>query len=194
MSHFETALKISHFETAFKYVILNEGPRSDHPADKGGLTHWGITHEVARAHRCLIHPNGINVMDVDQNVAKHIYLEDYWELDGVESIEVAIKLFDMGVNFGTKTAGRLTQETINSMSKSNLKVDGVLGKLSCAALNKLNPQKFLDQFEFFTDDRYADIVVNDLIRQFGRERILNGTQAAFLKGWLRRSNKRFYIN
>lgn len=173
---------MSHFDLAFRYAILNEGEQSNHPADRGGLTRWGITEGVAKAHRCMIHPVGIDVKKVNLDLARHIYLEDYWVFDGVKDATIAVKLFDMGVNFGVKTAVRLAQETINVMSKANLKVDGVLGKSSCAELNKLHPQKFLDQLEYLADDRYVDIVLN------------NRTQLVFLKGWLRRSNKRFYVS
>src|SRR5688572_9362650 len=110
---------MSHFDTAFKYVILNEGEQSNDAADRGGFTRWGITQGTAASHRCLVHPNGINVKTVDQQIAKHIYFEDYWQLDGVEDIGIAVKLFDMGVNFGVKTAIKLAQETINSMSNAN---------------------------------------------------------------------------
>jgi lysozyme family protein len=179
------------FDKAFKYVILNEGAQSNHPSDRGGLTNWGITHGRAREHRCLLHPAGIDIRNVDLNVAKHIYLEDYWFFEGVESEQIAIKLFDLGVNFGPKTAIKLAQETINSMSNSDLKIDGVLGKLTAAAINILPVQEFLDQLEYHVDDRYWAIIYNSLVEKFGKREV-DSTQAAFGKGWLRRSNKRYY--
>jgi lysozyme family protein len=31
-------------------VVAREGGYSDHPADEGGATRWGVTEAVARAH------------------------------------------------------------------------------------------------------------------------------------------------
>ena len=183
---------MSPFEAAFKYTIQNEGEQDNDPVDRGGFTRWGITERVAKNHRCLIHPQGVNVRSVDLDLAKHIYLEDYWEFDGIKNAGVAVKLFDLGVNLGVKTVIKLAQETINSMSKANLKVDGVLGKLSCDVLNSLDPNKFLDAFETHIDDRYWMIVYNDLVRTFGKKAV-DSTQAKFGKGWFRRGNRRYYL-
>lgn len=181
-----------HFEIAFKYVILNEGKQSDHPTDKGGLTNWGITEDVARSHRCILHPNGVDPKKVDLNLAKHIYLEDYWEHEGIESPNVAVKLFDMGVNFGIKTVNRYAQMAANDLVGSKLIIDGILGKSSCAVINKIPYQEYLDHLEYFWDDRYWDIIYNSLVHKFGKKAV-NETQAVFGKGWFRRSNKRFYV-
>lgn len=182
---------MSHFEAAFKYTIQNEGEQDNDPTDRGGFTRWGITEGTAKNHRCLIHPQGVNVKQIDLDLAKHIYREDYWEFDGVKDIGVAVKLFDLGVNFGVKTSIRLAQETINLMSKANLKVDGILGKLSCDVLNSLDANKFLDTFETHVDDRYWTIIYNDLIKAFGKKAV-DSTQAKFGRGWFRRGNRRYY--
>lgn len=192
---------MSHFETAFRYAILNEGEQSNHPADTGKLTRWGITTATAQNHRCLEHPQGINVKDVNVELARHIYLLDYWIFEGIKNPEIAVKLFDLGVNFGPKTAAMLAQETVNSINlndpnsgklKTHIFVDGILGKVSCAAINSINPRKFLDQLEYHVDDRYWTIIYNSLVKKFGKKAV-DSTQAVFGKGWLRRSNKRFYI-
>lgn len=180
------------FDKAFEYVILNEGEESNDLADRGGLTRWGITKSVAANHRCMKHMSGVDVRNVDLELAKHIYLEDYWTLSGIKSEAVAIKLFDMGVNFGVKTVGKLAQETANKISNAKLKVDGVLGKLSCDAINKIDAQRFLDEFETFTDDRYWDIIKADFLSVYTAQE-WNKRQLAFGKGWFRRSNRRYYV-
>ena len=180
------------FNLAFRYVVLNEGEQSNHPTDRGGLTRWGITEYQAKNHRCLEHPEGIDVRKVDLALAKHIYLEDYWEFSGIKSPQVAVKLFDYGVNFGVRTAVKLAQETVNSMGKAKLTVDGILGKLSADAINAIDPQRFLDQLEIHADDRYWSIIYNSLVARFGKKEV-DKTQAVFGRGWFRRSNKRFYI-
>lgn len=181
-----------HFEKAFKYVILNEGEqRNVVDGDRGGFTTWGITDSRAKTHRCLSHLQGLNVKTLTLEQAKHIYLSDYWLFEAVRDLKIAVKLFDFGVNFGPSTSVRLAQEALVSMGFS-LKVDGILGRITAEVLNSVEPQKFLDALEIEADDRYADIVVNDYIQAHGKN-AFNLRQLKFLKGWLRRSNKRYYI-
>jgi lysozyme family protein len=184
---------MTHFDAAFKYTIQNEGVQDNDPTDRGGFTRYGVTEGTANQHRCLIHPSGVNVRNVDLTLAKHIYQEDYWEFDGVGNISIAVKLFDLGVNFGVKTVIKLAQETINSLGNYNIKVDGILGKVSCDILNSIDANKFLDTFETHVDDRYWMIIYNDLVRKFGKKAV-DSTQAKFGKGWFRRGNRRYYTS
>jgi lysozyme family protein len=39
-----------HIDQLIEEVIGREGGYSNHPADRGGATRWGITEAVARAH------------------------------------------------------------------------------------------------------------------------------------------------
>ena len=39
-----------HIDQLIDDIIGREGGFSDHPADRGGATRWGITEAVARAH------------------------------------------------------------------------------------------------------------------------------------------------
>lgn len=180
-----------HFDKAFKYVIENEGEQGNAiEGDRGGYTKWGITAERAKNHRCIQHHFGIDPKSIDLSLAKHIYRYDYWYFDSINDIRIAIKLFDFGVNFGPQTGIRLAQEALNAIG-FKLKVDGILGSKTAEVLNSVDPQQFLDMFEIEADDRYADIVVNDFIEKYGKE-AFKTRQLKFLKGWLRRSNKRYY--
>jgi lysozyme family protein len=180
-----------HFEAAFRYAILNEGEQSNDPADRGGLTRWGITEGRAREHRCIVHQNGIDVRKVDVDLARHIYQMDYWFFEGIKDTGVAVKLFDWGVNFGPRWVMMTVQEMLNTRG-FKLKVDGVFGKMTNDAINSQEPVKFLDTFEDYADKRYAGIIIDEFIKKYGRK-AFEQSQLKFLKGWLSRSNKRYYV-
>ena len=54
-------------------LIAREGGFVDHPADKGGPTHWGITQAVARRHGY----KG-QMENLPRSVAALIYKQQYW--------------------------------------------------------------------------------------------------------------------
>lgn len=61
------------FVSAWSRLLENEGGYSDHPADTGGRTMWGITESVARAHGY----EG-DMRDLPQSVAMQIAHDSYW--------------------------------------------------------------------------------------------------------------------
>lgn len=126
-------------DTLIDAVILREGDYSDHPADKGGPTRWGITQAVARAEG---YDGAMTALPRD--VAARIYRRLYWEKPGfcfVAEIApfLAAELFDTGVNMGTGTAAGFLQRVLNAMNRGqrdypDLKVDRTLGAKTLSAL------------------------------------------------------------
>ena len=97
-------------------IIDTAGGFSDHPADKGGPTTWGITEAVARRHG-YVGP----MRELPPEVARDIYRETYFmapRIDEVAAINwpVAAKLFDCGVNMGTATAAKFLQRALNVLA------------------------------------------------------------------------------
>lgn len=91
-------------ETLIEGVIGREGGFSDHPADRGGPTRWGITEAVARA-------NGYAgaMRDFPREDAVIIYRRLYWERPGLDQLALrapalAARMFDTGVNIGPAAA------------------------------------------------------------------------------------------
>lgn len=81
-------------------VIGREGGYSNHPADRGGATRWGITEAVARAHGYRGDMRGF-----PREEAVGIYQRVYWTRPGFDRIaplapDIAAELFDTGVNMG----------------------------------------------------------------------------------------------
>jgi lysozyme family protein len=121
-------------------LIKREGGYTNHPADRGGPTCWGITEQVARAYGYI---GEIEAMP--QSVARTIYLDKYWiwpRFDQVNEIctAVAEELLDTGVNMGQGMAATFLQRALNVLNREgklypDIKVDGGIGKMTLAALN-----------------------------------------------------------
>src|SRR5947207_1293201 len=93
-------------------TIGREGGYSDHPADRGGPTRYGITQAVARA-------NGYtgDMRDFPRAKAAEICRRLYWHVPGFDRVApiapgVAGDLFDTAVNMGAATASAFLQRAL----------------------------------------------------------------------------------
>lgn len=116
-------------------VIAKEGGYSNHPADRGGETMWGVTEEVARA---FGYSGQMKAMP--RSEAVRIYKSRYWLRPGFDRVNgiystVAEKMFDIGVNMGPQTATKFLQRALNALNHEgrhygDLSVDGDCGPLT----------------------------------------------------------------
>ncbi len=98
-------------------VISREGGYSNHPADRGGATRWGITEAVARAHGY----RG-NMRTFPRPDAVAIYRRIYWDRPGFDRVGtvapgIAAELFDTGVNMGPAVAVSFLQRALNALNR-----------------------------------------------------------------------------
>lgn len=129
------------FDTCFEDLVLKEGGYSDHAADRGGRTRYGITEAVARA-AGYTGP----MAELGLDTARDIYRRQYWlalRLDEVAtlSLPIAAELFDTAVNQGAGTAARYLQVALNALNREgrdfpDMAVDGRLGPGTLAALRR----------------------------------------------------------
>lgn len=120
-------------------IIGREGGYSDHPADRGGATRWGVTEAVARAYGY----HG-SMRDLPREIAANIYRERYWTRAGLPGVAahydaLAAELFDIAVNMGVRTAGKFLQRSLNVLNGagqlySDIDPDGDIGPMTLAAL------------------------------------------------------------
>jgi lysozyme family protein len=120
-------------------VIDREGDYSDHPADRGGPTRFGITQGVARA-------NGYAgaMRTLPRSLAETIYRRLYWDQPGYgfvaqNSAAVAAELFDTAVNMGPATATGFLQRALNALNRNqkdyaDVQVDGAVGARTLGAM------------------------------------------------------------
>ena len=149
------------FDTAFAKLLGHEGDFSDHPADPGGATRFGITEAVART---AGYRGDMRELPLD--LAKRIYRHEYWDAVRADELPAGIRLvmFDAAVNSGVGQAIRWLQRAVGAAD------DGVLGPRTLAAVGALS----------------ADSVRMKLLAQ--RLRFMAGLPnwPAFSRGWARR--------
>jgi lysozyme family protein len=116
------------FDEAYDKLLGHEKGYSNHPADKGGATNWGVTQAVARA-------NGYagDMRDFPQSMARTIYKKDYWTPCQADMLPEAVRydVFDGAVNSGVGQSVRWLQRAVGASA------DGMLGPQTLAAVNAL---------------------------------------------------------
>lgn len=165
-------------------VIDREGDYSDHPADRGGPTRWGITREVARA-------NGYagDMKTLPRAMAEAIYRRLYWNAPGFDRVELlarhlAAELFDTAVNMSPVVAIGFLQRALNALNRGasdypDVALDGRIGPATLAAVEAFLARRgkaaeaiLLKAMEALQGERYVALA----------ER--RPTNEAFLYGWL----------
>ena len=165
-------------------VIGREGGYSNHPADRGGATRWGVTEKVARAHGY----RG-DMRSLPRDEAAAIYMRIYWLRPGLDRVaplapRLAAELFDTGVNMGPAVAAGFLQRALNALNRGaedypDVPVDRRIGPRTLAALERFlarrgrnGEQVLLKAVEALQGERYLSLA---------EQRPAN---EAFLYGWL----------
>lgn len=158
------------FEKIFKFLLEVEGGYSNDKNDRGGKTKYGIIENEARRYGY----KG-NMRDMPLSIARDIYNKKYYYRNGLDTLKsdkIALSICDFIVNAGSWGAKK-AQAALNELG-FDLKVDGILGEKSLAALNEVDETKFLEKY-------------HDLQRRYYRAIVANrASQKVFLKGWLNR--------
>lgn len=171
-------------ESLINDVIDREGGYSNHPADRGGATCWGVTEAVARA-------DGYTgeMRALPRTRAAVIYRRLYWTAPGFDRVaphapKIAAELFDTGVNMGVAVAAGFLQRALNALNRGashypDLALDGRIGKGTLAALDAFLKHRgaggetvLLKALEALQGERYVALA----------ER--RPANEAFLYGWL----------
>lgn len=171
---------MSKFDRAIDFIFEVEGYVSNHKADAGGYTKYGIAQKS--------HPN-VNVRTLTLDGAKAIYKKDYWDACKCEEFDEAVGLYvmDFAVNSGTGTAAKALQKCANRLisgkAESPLVVDGKIGPKSIEAIKGLNQKALVSALHAFRTAFFFSIVKK------------NASQNVFLKGWMNRLAKlNMYVN
>jgi lysozyme family protein len=134
------------FQTAFALLLGHEGDFSDHPADPGGKTLYGVTEAVARE----VGYTG-DMRELPLELAQRIYLEKYWKPIRADDLPPGIRyaVFDGAVNSGPGQATRWLQRALG------VDADGVIGPQTLAAAyaqdsNALRMRMLAQRLRFMT--------------------------------------------
>ena len=128
------------FEKIFVYLLKAEGGYSNDKYDAGGKTKYGIIESEARKYGYKGH-----MRDMPLSIARDIYNKKYYRKNGLDTLKsdkIALSVCDFVVNAGTWGAKK-AQAALNELG-FDLRVDGILGEKSLAALNEVDENKFLE--------------------------------------------------
>jgi lysozyme family protein len=116
------------FLTAFEKLLKHEGNFSDHSADPGGKTRYGVTEAVAReaGYRG-------DMRELPLDLAQRIYKDKYWDAMQAEALPADVRyiVFDGAVNSGVTQSAKWLQRACG------VKDDGVVGPATIRAANSL---------------------------------------------------------
>lgn len=128
-------------EQALDDLLKVEGGYTNDPADSGGETNFGVTKAMADAFGYV---GAMKDMTVAQ--AKEIYRARYWVQPKFDQLylidqDLALMLFDIGVNMGQATGVKFLQRALNVLNQGgttypDMTVDGGLGAMTLDAVKK----------------------------------------------------------
>lgn len=149
------------FEKCIEIVLKNEGGYVNHPSDPGGETNFGI------AKRFFPYED-IKNLTIER--AKGLYYERYWlkmNLEGINSHEAVLQIFDFGVNAGTRRSIKKAQQI------ALVETDGYIGNDTIEAINNYKG-------DFVNDFKHTRKVYYEHLSDRKPE------LRVFLTGWLNR--------
>lgn len=161
------------FNLAIEWLFEVEGAFSNHFADRGGPTKYGITLKTLSEFRgAQLGPDEVRSLSVQE--AKIIYHVLYWlpmKLEQIENGLLCCTIFDQCVNRGVPTVARQLQKICE------LAQDGIMGPRTIEKINFMVPKRLAIELIKESQLSYAEIIVR------------KPDQAVFLLGWLRRTHR-----
>jgi lysozyme family protein len=160
---------MAEFEPAVAITLQHEGGFFHNPVT-GEIVNHGITLKFVRSSDYKPDADEDFIRALSAAEASAIYRAYFWDRPRIGSIRdqsLANKTFDLSVNMGP-AALKLLQ------SAGQCAVDGVLGPISIAQINALDPVRLLAQYKELAAERYRQLAAD------------NPELAGDLTGWLAR--------
>lgn len=127
------------FDACHAITAKWEGGWSDHPADPGGKTMYGITQATLSAY--LGRPaTDVEIRTLSRQQATAIYRDRYWKRVAGDELPPGVDLciYDFGVNSGPDRSVKSLQTALG------LKADGWVGELTLSAIRSKPPRELID--------------------------------------------------
>jgi lysozyme family protein len=175
------------FDELFDGVIKHEGYYANVTGDRGGETYMGVARnlhpnwkgwKIIDAYKEKVvrikHNTKINNDELSQLV-KEFYRKTFYKVYRIENIKNSSLqeiIFDWCVNSG-HWGSQGVQRVLNQHFDHDLKLDGIIGNITIAAINHCLPQTLFDVIKIARIRYYHAIAKN-------------GQNYKFLKGWLKR--------
>lgn len=161
-------------DEALEYLLEEEGGWSNHPADRGGATMYGITQLTYDAYRRKIKKPKQSVRNITKTEARDVYDTMYWREARCDRLPwpISYLVFDAAVNSGPSRGVKWMQAGLG------LSQDGVVGP------NTIDKASTVVQ----NLDGKAILAIVDARATFLARLVQRSpSQAAFLLGWWRRT-------
>lgn len=164
---------MSRFDYCLRVILGHEGGVSNHKADRGGLTAYGVTQKTYDDFCRLTGREKKPVSEISMSEVEAIY-GGYWKDAQCSYMPEPLDLimFDVAVNSGAGRAIKTLQQALG------VDADGVCGKQTVSALHEEvavgGIQQLCSEYLDIREDFYNRLVERD------------ESQAVFLKGWLNR--------
>lgn len=179
------------FSIAHKFTAKWEGGESDHPADGGGLTKYGVSLKFlgglsgTQSNRDVLERMGIRlpitrqvIYDLTRDQAASLFRWQFWDKLslGLVPLRPAVILYDAAVNSGPAQSVKLAQRGYNRCVAYGqpLVVDGIMGPATRAAMQLADTDKALTAMLDAREAFFQQIVDN------------KPSQQVFLRGWTNR--------
>ena len=180
------------FEAAYQFTARWEGGLTDDPADRGGITNYGVSIEFLKDCERLssVHVLSLgikipvtreSIKNLRRDQARDLFRWRFWNTPDYGRYEtpLAVVLFDCSVNHGISRAIKLAQKAFNSICPAGaekLAVDGIQGPKTKAAL------------ESESSFALARAIISERKKFYQAIVDSNHTQRVFLRGWMNRAN------
>ena len=158
---------------SLEWLLEEEGGFSNHPADTGGATMYGVTQRTYDAWRKSLKWPLQPVSQITRDEAFSLYRAMYWDEAGCDKLPfpVSYMVFDAAVNSGPLHADKWLQEALS------VKQDGILGPKTLQAVRDAVAASDGVVYYRMIDARLKFLVA--LVKS-------KPSQMAFLLGWMRR--------
>lgn len=159
------------YDRSFQRLMVLEGHRSDHPADPGGETVFGIS----RVHFPDMYKNG----PPTEADAYKFFRDRFWKRMNCDELPLVVagRLFDAAVNVGITRATRWLQEGCMFFDPDQgLVLDSLMGPATRAATVEVS-RRYPEHLGGWLTWRQSHYYLNE-VRQSLRE--------TFTRGWMRR--------
>lgn len=196
------------FEIAYNNTMSHEGGYSRNMLDRGGETWKGISRnnwpkwkgweliDQARESGGRNFPACLRFDAELEDLTRLFYCEKFWKPLNIEQIksDISLEIFDIAVNMGSKTAGRMFQQALNLLSYLvafpgfPLKEDGRIGNTTLQAWQAYEATHKLATRTEASNTVVMLAVLRGLKFCRYKEIIENApTQKAFIYGWVQRT-------
>ena len=163
-------------DEALEYLLAEEGGWSNHPADRGGATMYGVTQATYNAWLKAKAKAPASVRNITQAEARELYRQEYWNASGCDRLPWPISYitFDAAVNSGSSRSLKWTQAGLG------LVPDGTIGPKTIAAAQAVVASG---------DGKRILAILDQRITFLARLVQSKPSQSAFLLGWWRRTSR-----